>query len=481
MKVLIDPVYTSRVHTCSTSYLAWEVIEQGVREHDDMFFYLMYPEKADQDKEQKKFLMRHQDRVKLLPYPCIQTDRVKEMLKFSDELHRILAPGTPVWDYDAVLTSRILQIPFMRMVQGRALSYHKGTYRVIVGMDEMPMFRFRDKVLWANTGHTDLANLNAYLMSDGIVVNNLWTRNNAVRLAKTYLTPSKVVEFSDQITEALPIRVQKIEDSEKPMNGQLNVAFCGRPTGTRNFSEVAELFRKQFAYPLGKNGTRVHLMVSTHSNVGSLSAGEIDFIEWQENNREEFYAMLKKDVHVVVNLSSTEDFSLSTYEPLSFGIPVIVADREWSDFLGKEYPFRSGNLTEAYALIKDFAIDYGGCYEKFMNWSNGYWSDFVNKWEDRTTGNAVFDILLSGHEKALEAITNSQMGMKYRKLAEMANATGMKKMDIAEYGIKEGMIMEKKDWASTSLGRAPNLHLLKMTFKLAGWKDTLETGVMERK
>jgi hypothetical protein len=35
MKILIDPVYTGRPSTCSTSYLAWEIIDRLCARHDD--------------------------------------------------------------------------------------------------------------------------------------------------------------------------------------------------------------------------------------------------------------------------------------------------------------------------------------------------------------------------------------------------------------------------------------------------------------
>ena len=48
MKVLIDPVYTGRPSTCSTSYLAWDVIEHFIAQSDDTFFYLLAPEGMEQ-------------------------------------------------------------------------------------------------------------------------------------------------------------------------------------------------------------------------------------------------------------------------------------------------------------------------------------------------------------------------------------------------------------------------------------------------
>ena len=48
-----------------------------------------------------------------------------------------------------MLTSRIPQLPFMRNVSGREANFPKGTERLFVGLEEMPVFSFRDTVAWA--------------------------------------------------------------------------------------------------------------------------------------------------------------------------------------------------------------------------------------------------------------------------------------------------------------------------------------------
>ena len=72
MKLFIDPVYTGRPSTCSTSYLVWDIIETLAAKYDDAFFYLLAPPRAldpaAEDKTEWDFVHRLPDRVRLLPY-----------------------------------------------------------------------------------------------------------------------------------------------------------------------------------------------------------------------------------------------------------------------------------------------------------------------------------------------------------------------------------------------------------------------------
>lgn len=483
MKVLIDPVYTGKAHKCSTSYLAWQIIEGLAAWRDDVFFYLMYPTASEASDEEMAFLSRMPDRVRLLPYPYIQADRVEEMFKLHDDLIRYLAPGdTPVWDYDVVLTSRMPQLPFMRNVSGRETNWSKGTQRLFVGLEEMPIFSFRDTVSWAAGGNMDLQSLAAYQSAGAVVINNLWTKDAVNRVARQWLSPSQVLALSKGMHEAVPVKLSRLDTtSKKPIGDTLNVVFAGRMTGTRNFKEVAELFRKHFSYPLGK-GRKVRFIVTTNSmSTGSVDVGEIDFMEIQHNNREQFHALLKNEAHVVVNLSTVEDFSLSTYEPLLFGVPVIVPSHPWADFLGKDYPFRTGSFTDAYAAVKAFATDYDAQLEAFASWEATTWRSLVEGPKNVSTMELLRE-LLSDHEARLhKKLADGDAGATYRQLVEEIGASGQKTARPLDYAHEQGYFLTNaKQWRGIPVGKRPCEHLLKVYMNIAGWRDTLEPGVMIR-
>lgn len=482
MKILIDPVYTGKAHRCSTSYLAWELIDGLSKWRDDVFFYLLYPKASEAKEDEWDFLNRHKDRVKLLPYPYLQADRLEEMFKLHEDLIHYLAPGdTPVWDFDVVISSRIQQLPFMRNVSGRESNYPHGTHRLFIGLEEMPVFSFRDTVAWAAGGHMDLSSLAAYQSAGAVVINNLWTKSEVMKVARNWLAPSKVMELSKGIFETVPVKLQRFAAAKpKPLGDKLNVVFTGRMTGTRNFAEAAELFRKHFSYPLNKGGKELRFIVSTNSSsTGSADMGDISFMEVQHNNREKFHALLKEEAHVVVNLSKVEDFSLSTYEPLLFGVPVIVLNYPWTDFLGADYPFRVKDFTQAYAAVKRFATDYDVQLTAFRKWEKTTWKTVVEGHRNVSTLERVAQ-LVGDHEAYLQKRLNDMDGgAMYRNLVEEIIKAKLSPVDALKFARERGFFYtNSKVFKGIPIGKRASAYLLKVYLNMTGFVDTNEPGVL---
>ena len=478
MKVLIDPVYTSKVHQCSTSYLVWEIIEHLIAYRDDIFFYLLVPE--DMSEEEFNFVDRHKDRVKTFPYPYIRTDRAAELFKLDENLLYYLAPGeSPIWDYDVVLTSRIPMIPYMRNVGNRRVQFDHGTHRYYLGIEEMPLFSFRDTVPW-NTEMNPVS-LSSYSSAGAVVLNNLWTKKLVSKIAREWLAPSKVRTLLENMHEAVPVKLERLDipDTPKPLDKTLNVVFAGRMTNTRNFKDIAELFRKHYSYPIGTSQD-LRFIVSTQSQTfGATDIRDIDFVEIQKNNRDQFHALLKNEAHVVVNLSSVEDFSLSTYEPLLYGVPVIVADRPWTSFLGPDYPFRVRGFKESYAMVKMMAEDYERQMERFREWESAYWKPFIESPSNVSTGEKIQSLLQQHEDKLHNHMIVTDAGDSYKELIRELQASGEKTADILQYArSKDKMMTDHKKWRGIPISLRPNQHLLKLYANVLGLTDTLEVGVM---
>jgi hypothetical protein len=476
----MDPVYTARPSVCSTSYLCWQIIERLLK-FEDWFFVVMVPETAMEQESEQTFLQQYPDRVRVVPYPAITTDRMKEHWTFREQFADLMQPAhKDLWDIDAIVSSRMNQLQMFRVNSTRRMTYGKGSLRAVIGLEEMPQFSFSDTVSWGPGGHMDLPSLASYWSADAVVISSLWAKREVLRIAREYLNPSKVRQLEKQIYEALPIRLEEFDlwpaDKIAAKKDPFNVAFCGRITGTRNFKDVAELFRKQFSFPLGKGNMK--FVVSTNSSSsGSSNYGDISIIDFEYNDREKFYAFLKERAHVAVNLSTVEDFSLSTYEPLKMGVPMIVADRPWSQFLGPTYPFRVKTEVEAYALINWAVQDYPALYAKFAEWHDTFWKDWVKSDANVSTAEIVEDRLL-GHQTQLTAyLAGREIGATWRELIakQKGNTLDLGKMledadMMPPWGAPKGAVVTK----------TPTFQLVKQLAFLAGWKDTNEPGIVVR-
>jgi hypothetical protein len=278
--------------------------------------------------------------------------------------------------------------------------------------------------------------------------------------------------------------LQKLKKKKKMYKDgtDFNLVFAGRMTGTRNFQGVLKLFRKHFAYPLGKNKKHVKFIVSTQStSTGASKIGDMSFINILKNDREAFHTFLKKKAHLIVNLSSVEDFSLSTYEPMHYGVPVIVAARPWSEFLGPNYPFRVKSENEAYALIKAFIEDYDKCYQLFLDWQESYWVDFIKSEANTSTVELVVSLVTKMHRELHDETIASGVGGRFVGGCDEIVAKNKPRINVIDELIEVGCFIMPKTWTMVPMAQRPSLLLAKMLLKERGYRDTNDIGVLELK
>lgn len=480
MKILLDPVYTTHPEQCSTSYLVWEIAERFAEVHPDAFFYVLVPKSHMDNENSLKFWDRLPGRVTLIPIDQFHKDRTRELYRYPDEIFKLLAPVTSrFWDVDFIFSSRIPQMANYRFSTARGLNVGRHSVRGVYGLDEMPLFSHRKTVPLSDSGELDLPSLANYMSADGLIVNNLWTKPKVLQSAREYLAPSKVRALEKNIHEAVPVKLERLKLKRKWKPGEpFNVVFTGRTTSTRNFEGVVDLFKKQFSFPLGKGDVRFY--VSTNSEGGMANIGNIDFIDVQHNSREEFYAFLENTAHVAVNLSTVEDFSLSTYEPLSRGIPVIVSDQPWSDFLGADYPFKVTNFLSSYVAVSEFFKDYEGCYDRFEAWESKTWKDLVEGSKNISTADHLLRLTAEFEKTVIEYVSYPGRVKSYREMVELVTASDKQQIDMRQEALAHDCMTAREDWTPTPYTRRPHLLLLKYLFRVAGWIDCIEPGIMRR-
>jgi hypothetical protein len=470
-------VYTQRPRICSTSYLAWELIEQLIAWRDDVFIYLTYP--ADRcEPEDLDFLSRHPDRVTLLDLPSDPTDRLSELYMIRNELRTYLNPWCGLaWDVDVVVSSRIPMLKHFPVHAARPLSDKMPWQRLYIGLEEMPILPFRDTVPWHE--HLWADTLATYGLVDATLINNQWTKTALRPVLKEMLSPAWQKKVLDKIHEVVPVRLTRLNMRNVPTvtAADFNVGFVGRMTSGRNFNDVVELFQKHFSYPIGPNKS-MKFSVSTNSNsTGGAEVLDMSFMDIQLNDREKFWKYLDTQ-HVVVSMVDTEDFSLSTWETLLAGVPMVLYERPWNAFLGKEYPFRVKNELEAYTLLKKFADDYFFMYEQFKTWEENYWAAYVaDPAKNVTTGDKLVELVADF--EARRNVLTSDMGQTYReRLQSIAGPTLDLNAVINETMFKMGTTIENTE--SRVLGRTPSTIMLKIVAAQLGWTDTKDVGVMIR-
>lgn len=483
MKILFDCVYTHRPSICSTSYLVWQLIEDMMAWRDDTFFYVMYPPNRMKDGD-AEFIGRYKDRVRLIPIESETMDRVSELFVLPRDLRKYLVPWNPeTWDVDIVVSSRVPMlahmVPHFSRYQGKKLR----STRAVFGLEEMPFLPFRDTIPWSDELH--MLTLASYLKADGVLVNHQWMKKPLTPVAKDLLSMSSVRKLFENIHEVVPVKLKRLNlKTEMYKDGdQFTAAFVGRVTSTRNFQQVADLFRKQFSYPLGKNRNCMEFKVSTNSaSMGNSNYGDISFIDMQANDRPKFYEFLK-GCQIAVNLTPVEDFSLSTYETLMAGIPMVVLDKDWNLFLGPDYPFRVKSTVEAYAILAEFAKDYEKMYARFRHWEETWWKDYVEGPLNVTTGERLIQLIEKFDVRRQEKLDAANNGGVYHQDALMLTEGRPEFVDLTAFlATKDGAFHPDRpnNVYDIPLGRAPTNLLMKLIVQRLGYVDTNTPGLMRR-
>lgn len=475
---MLDCVYTNKPSVCSTSYLVWELIEKMMAWRDDVFFYVLYPPNKC-DEADKEFLGRYPDRVTLLPLEQNTTDRFSEMLMLRNAMRNYLSPwSVDCWDFDVIISSRIPVLSHLMPHYARKMGSKMPSLRLTVGIDEMPILPFRDTVPWSDYLYP--TTLTSYAMADATLINNQWTKTSLKPVLREMLSPAFQKRVLDRIHEVVPVKLSRFnlknEDAQY-MEGDFNVTFVGRATSTRNFKQVADLFRKQFSYPIGKNKASMKFMISTNSrSLGSSDFGEVDFIDLQHNDRAEFHEFLK-EAHIAINLTKTEDFSLSTYETLMAGVPVLVLNEPWNAFLGPDYPFRANSQIEAYAMLTRIVSDYKAEYAKFVEWEATYWAAYIASDKNVTTSERLIEILEDFDARRIAYVEGK--GGSYVEIVEAFNDAPT--IDLSKHLLDSGGIWETKSECNfPTVSRAPGTLMLKLVAQNLGYKDTNKLGIFTK-
>lgn len=472
MKILWDIVYTQQPDKCSTAYTFFEIIGQMIKDLPSVYHYVVYTEK-NQTETGKAFLSQYPSHVTLLPSDQLYSDRLTELHRIPEALIQYLRPyGPKAWDADIVITSRV---PMIKHMVPQAVRSGSEFLKLFIGIDEMPCLPFRHTVPFYNTLYPDT--LISYALADAIIMPNLWTKRPLREAARRVLSPARTEDMLRRVHEAVPVRLEELNlKADLYESGMFTLLYAGRFSATSSFGKVAEVFRDKFSYPLGKNRQAMNFVVSTHSQPAiKESFGEVDFLDIQKNDRAKFHDLLKT-VQVAYVPSTAEDFSLTVYEMLRAGVPLIIHDYPWNAFLGPKYPFRVSNQIMVHALINEFARDYVGMYKKFAEWAQTDWHELVHSNRNVTPYEVICGLIVEWD--SLRIARAKDLGPTiHQRVKDYAKDQSV--VDVTKFLYDEGALFDEK--VGRVISRVPATIMFKLKFEELGYVDTAQTGIMVKK
>lgn len=366
MKVLFEPIYSTQPHKCSSASKYKRIATDLLAQRDDVFIYWPIPEWTD---ETSHNWLPKDERIRYIDHN-VTKDRVREYQLYYEDLERKVAFFGECWDYDVLITMRTAQVANMRASMNSPRQKRMTWLKKLVLLEEMAILDFRKTVPVSAPEAQDALTILGYLTSDISYITAQHVREGIIQRAKTIYSPSQVNMLRDKLRLVNPALIDefstkgpqhRFKRGEQPFC----LGFVGRMSNSMTrLPDVYEVMDKNWIMK-GDQGFKV--IISTVSTGVKLPPP--DFVVFENNPREKFWARVKEDMHLVISMSIDAEFSLSLIEPVIFGTPLVIAREDWTEgLLGKEYPFFVKGKVQAMGVIRAFHDDYDAMYQKFVEW-----------------------------------------------------------------------------------------------------------------
>jgi hypothetical protein len=373
LKVLLDPIYSARPSNCSSAFKCRRLIEHTLAKRDDIFFYWMIPD-WELDDIDKDWFPKHPN-IRYIEFPY-HKDRMREYLRYPDELDKIQAFNGDFWDFDFVFTSRTAQIPNTKLVMTapRQKKQAKNPLKVVACFEEMIVMSSRPTVAKSDDLIQDMATINGYLASDVTYLQTEKEVKEIMTIARQYYSPATLKRLRSKFELVTPMPFREVCQKESKFRYDGKREFCLAYAGrmekvSANLKDLYRVMGTQHAF----GGESVKLLICTVTP--SISFAPPSVTEYRVASREEFWRSAKEDMDVLLSLHYESEFSLTRFEPVMFGVPVVIIDRKWSRTLfGDHYPFYVQNMAEACAMITRIRADYDKYYDLFVEWQTTHFA-----------------------------------------------------------------------------------------------------------
>lgn len=366
MKVLFDVIYSTQPHKCSSSAKFKKIALDLLAARPDAFVYWPIPDWID---ETSRAWLPASERIRYVEIPASK-DRVREYQVFYRDLEERVAFFGALWDYDVLITMRTAQVPTIRTSMNSPRHAKMGWLKKAVLLEEMAILDFRKTVPVSAPAVQDMQTIAGYLAADVGYITAIHVRDGILQAARGIYAPSKVQELRAKLRLVNPALVEDYSTKapeHRFRRGQepFCLGFVGRMSNSMTrLPEVYEVMDKNWIMK-GDQGFKV--IISTVSTGVKLPPP--DFVVFENNPREKFWARVKEDMHLVISMSVDAEFSMSLIEPVLFGTPLVIAREDWTEgLLGRDYPFFVTGKVQAYGMVRAFHDDYETLYERFLEW-----------------------------------------------------------------------------------------------------------------
>lgn len=431
IKIVFDMIVTSSADRCST-VVQFVTLAKLLLQRPDVFIYWPVPDSFTED--DYAFLPKS-DRIQYIPV-WMPVDRMKEYNRMPEYLLGLLYFIGPGWDWDVVVTVRTCQVPWMRVAATSIKTPHMAWTKRIYVIEDMLLLSKKPSVGQSNPDVQDRQTIEGMLAADRVFMPAYHQIPWIMEVARLHFSMARVREISHKLEEVCHLNMPGYSLKDELYDGsrKLEVAFVGRISrhGSR-IKELNELFVRHFIM----HGERIHPFVCT---VSSSSRGiEDDVIDVYHPNREEFHKIARTKMDLAVYFYLDVELNMSMLEPISMGVPAIVADGKWSRaMVGDNYPFFVRPGTDAYGMVLEFQRNYAAMYAKFAEWFEDWFvPTYTKRIEEQGMYSRIVDAVLTPNEYPKERLEKARKNRVVNDFIRVGGDEFVMEALITEVGEKE--------------------------------------------
>lgn len=371
MRILLDPVLTADPAKCSVTIQFYEFVRRTleVEKRTDVFFYWIVPTHVED--EAFGWYPKHPN-IQYIRMPRSK-DRVRDYITMSPEMEEVLAFNGSHWDFDVLLTVRAMLIPLMRVIMNSPRTRKTAWTKEVWLIEDMPMMQFKTTVPTMVPDVHDRMTIEGHIAADRSFVCSYHERPEIIRAARQYFTPSIVRDLDAKLQDVVTAQFEsyqlKTPDQYYTPGGDkpFGLAYIGRMEKANNIVDIHDIMLKTWVM----RGDKVKLVVCTVSKV--VPVFDTELVDVRQPNREEFWKIVKEEMHAFLKMPNGGGFSLSLIEPIMLGTPVLtIRTPAYESLLGKEYPLFAEGPSQVPGLVKALYDDYGYHYERFREWHENW-------------------------------------------------------------------------------------------------------------
>jgi len=374
MKILFDPIYTSKVSSCASAVKFYHLCK-SILENTDDYIYWCIPEGLSE--EELEWLPKS-DRILYISV-AQSKDRYTEYRRVTEQMELVFAQQGDYWDWDICVTNRSCAVATISAICNRPTA---KTLKPILLMEDFPQMTFKSSTNIPQNEHQDKLAILGYLTATKTMIAAYWERKEIINTAKAYVTASQIKVLRDNIVECHPAALTPMlgtksdEFINAPKSSPFTIVFAGRLIVGHHFDKIFNIMQNNWI--LKSRDREIRPVVCTQSRGSSPWLEVPDFIKIHHFKRDDFWSFMRNDANVGVFFSEEEDFSMSLMEPLLLGVPYAVYEAPWSvASLGEDYPFFFKTEMECYAIVKMFFDNYQKAYAVFKEWHDGTLTNLV--------------------------------------------------------------------------------------------------------